>query len=74
MSAEGQALPGFIGNKYHKRRILELRNFANKKSFTAKYRIHKLGYYHTFSSIKEAIKREKQLKAGSSQQIIDLIN
>lgn len=44
------------------------------KGFTNKYNITKLVYYETYQDIKEAISREKQLKAGSRQKKIDLIN
>ena len=44
------------------------------KSFSAKYNLNKLVYYEVFDSIVEAIKREKQLKAGSRKKKEDLIN
>jgi len=44
------------------------------KGFSAKYKLSKLIYYEIFDSIKEAINREKQLKSGSRQQKIILIN
>jgi len=34
----------------------------------------KLVYYEVFASAKEAIAREKRIKAGSRQQKLDLIN
>jgi putative endonuclease len=43
-------------------------------SFTSKYNIEKLLYYQAFSSIEEAIAREKQIKAGSRQKKINLVN
>lgn len=45
-----------------------------KTSFSAKYNLNKLVYYEYYSSIEEAIAREKQLKAGSRQKKLDLIN
>lgn len=42
--------------------------------FTKKYNVDKLGYYECFEDISEAIKREKQIKAGSRQKKILLIN
>ena len=45
-----------------------------KNSFTSKYKVTKLVYYEEFISIQDAIRREKQLKAGSRQKKIDVIN
>jgi putative endonuclease len=42
--------------------------------FTNKYNISKLVYYEVFEDIENAILREKQIKAGSRQKKIDLIN
>lgn len=44
------------------------------KGFTAKYNIEKLVYYEQFEDIKEAIRREKQLKAGSRMKKEAVIN
>jgi len=56
-----------------KRRVYEhKRKFV--KSFTSKYNVDKLVYYETFDDIYNAITREKQIKAGSRQKKIDLIN
>jgi len=43
------------------------------KGFTATYGCNKLVYFEEFQWIQDAIAREKQLKAGSRQQKIDLI-
>jgi len=51
----------------HKRKI-------NKNSFTTKYNVDKLVYYETYNHIGLAIQREKQIKAGSRQNKINLIN
>lgn len=51
----------------HKRKV-------NKNSFTAKYNVDKIVYYETFNNISDAIAREKQIKGGSRQKKIDLIN
>ncbi len=45
-----------------------------KYSFTSRYRINKLVYYELFQDMTDAIAREKQIKAGSRQEKIDLIN
>ena len=42
--------------------------------FTKKYNIVKLVYYEVFQDIGNAILREKQIKAGSRQKKIELIN
>jgi putative endonuclease len=42
--------------------------------FTKKYNINKLVYFEAFGDIEYAIAREKQIKAGSRQKKIDLIN
>ncbi|MBO4436755.1 MAG: GIY-YIG nuclease family protein [Fibrobacter sp.] len=41
--------------------------------FTARYNVTKLGYCEYFQDIKDAIQREKQIKAGNRQRKIDLI-
>ena len=42
--------------------------------FTKKYNVTKLVYYETYSDPGSAILREKQIKGGSRQKKIDLIN
>lgn len=42
--------------------------------FTKKYNVNKLVYFEFTSDITNAIQREKQIKAGSRQKKIDLIN
>ena len=54
-------------------RVLQHRQ-PDAKSFTHRYKIHKLVYYEITPDIQAAIMREKQLKAGSRQKKIDLIN
>ncbi|MFD0752215.1 GIY-YIG nuclease family protein [Mucilaginibacter calamicampi] len=44
------------------------------KGFSKKYACHKLVYYEEYQWIQDAIAREKQLKAGSRQNKIDLVN
>ena len=55
------------------KRIYEHRIGVGSK-FTSKYRITKLIYYEVYNDVLEAIKREKQIKAGSRKKKIDLIN
>ncbi len=42
--------------------------------FTKRYNVEKLVYYETFNNPQDAIKREKQIKAGSRKKKIELIN
>ncbi len=55
------------------RRIWEHKSGVGSK-FASKYRTTKLVYYEVTNSIKAAIMREKQIKAGSRRKKIDLIN
>ena len=55
------------------RRFLEHKNKINPKSFTCRYTVHKLVHYECFSSIKDAIAREKQLKTWHRQWKENLI-
>jgi len=50
----------------HKERLVD--------GFTKKYNLIKLVYYEVFEDIENAILREKQIKAGSRQKKIQLIN
>ena len=43
-------------------------------SFTKRYNVTKLVYYEECDDVRVAIEREKQLKGGSRQKKIDLIN
>ncbi len=56
------------------RRVTEHKTQFYPKSFTAKYKLHKLVYYESFHRIEEAITREKQIKAGSRKKKDVLIN
>ena len=49
----------------HKQKLIE--------GFTKRYNIDKFIYYEYFESIEVAIRREKQLKAGSRKKKIELI-
>jgi putative endonuclease len=57
---------------------LKRRTYEHKaklvEGFTKKYNINKLVYYEIFEDSYNAIVREKQIKAGSRQKKIDLIN
>jgi putative endonuclease len=55
------------------RRVLEHKSKRNP-GFSAKYNCNKLVYFEEFQWIKEAIAREKQIKAGSRLKKMNLIN
>lgn len=42
--------------------------------FTKKYNVNKLVYYEVGQDVRAAIAREKQIKGGSRQKKIDLVN
>ena len=50
----------------HKNKMIE--------GFTSKYNVVKLVYFEDFATMPEAIAREKQIKGGSRQKKINLIN
>jgi len=56
-----------------KRRVYEHREKL-VAGFTKKYNISKLTYFEAFEDPENAILREKQIKAGSRQKKIDLVN
>jgi putative endonuclease len=55
-------------------RRLQEHKFGNPQAFTSCYKVTKLVYYETIDDIHAAINREKQIKGGSRQDKIDLIN
>jgi putative endonuclease len=55
------------------RRVYE-HKIGREGVFTKKYNLHKLVYYEVGDDSYNAIAREKQIKAGSRQKKIDLIN
>lgn len=54
------------------RRIWQHR-LPDSAGFTSRYRVHRLVYFEEFHDVTNAIAREKQIKAGSRQKKIDLI-
>ena len=56
-----------------KRRVYEHKS-GSGGGFTSKYNITKLVYYEACNDAYSAIAREKQIKGGSRQKKIDLIN
>jgi putative endonuclease len=57
-----------------KDRVNQHKHKKHSKSFTSRYNLGKLVYYERLATIGEAIKREKQIKGGSSKKKLDLIN
>jgi putative endonuclease len=55
------------------RRILEHR-IGKGGAFSNKYKLYKLVYYEQGQDVRDAIFREKQIKAGSRKKKIELIN
>ena len=49
----------------HKNKLIE--------GFTQRYKVHKLVYYEMYNDVRDAISREKQLKAGSRTRKLLLI-
>ena len=56
-----------------KRRVYEHKS-GTGSAFTKRYNLIKLVYYEMTNDINAAIFREKQIKAGSRQKKIDLVN
>lgn len=54
-------------------RIWEHKTKVYPKSFTAKYNCNKIVWFQTFQRIEEAIEKEKQIKGGSRNSKIRLI-
>ncbi len=54
-------------------RISQHKSKKHRNSFSARYNTSKLVYYEELETIGEAIKREKQIKAGSRKKKIELI-
>ena len=55
------------------KRVTEHKNKVFKNSFTLKYNLDKLVYFESFSIARDAFLREKQIKAGSREKKIELI-
>jgi putative endonuclease len=55
------------------KRVKDHKEKHHPGSFTARYNIRKLIYFERFEGIGQAIKREKQIKAGSRIKKMDLI-
>ena len=55
------------------RRVIEHKDGV-VESFTSRYKVNKLVYYEVTDSIESAILREKQIKGGSRNDKIELVN
>ena len=55
------------------RRVME-HKAGKGGAFTKQYNVHKLVYFECGDDVNAAIFREKQIKAGSRQKKLDLIN
>ena len=62
---------GVTGSLYQ--RIQQHKSYKGSK-FTSRYHVNKLVYVEVHENAYDAISREKQIKAGSRQKKIDLIN
>ena len=59
------------------RRVYEHKHNSDSKSFTAKYRVHKLVYFEETSSSYAAISREKQINSWNRKrknQLVESMN
>jgi len=64
----------YIGVTNNLWRRVEEHKMHLHKGFTSKYNVEKLVYYEEFDDPSDAIAREKQIKGGSRQKKITLIN
>ena len=69
-SSSGTLYTGMTNNL--ERRIYQHKNKL-VDGFTKKYNITRLAYFETFSDVRDAIAREKQIKAWRRSKKIDLI-
>ena len=62
---------GVTGNLYER---VQQHQSGQGSKFTARYKVNKLVYVEVFSSPLDALEGEKQIKAGSRQDKLDLIH
>lgn len=62
---------GVTGNLYER---VHQHHAGHGSKFTARYNVNKLVYVEAFSDSYDAISREKQIKAGSRQDKLELIH
>ncbi|SDJ30186.1 GIY-YIG nuclease family protein [Chryseobacterium jejuense] len=63
---------GIISNLL--KRVQQHKEAYYSQSFTSRYKLYILVYWEAFQEIGDAIAREKQIKAGSRQKKLNLIN
>ena len=68
---DGTLYTGMTGHL--KDRIQNHKAKKYRNSFSTRYNLDKLVYFEEFSDIKDAYKREKQIKAGSRKKKVVLI-
>jgi len=56
------------------KRVQQHKESYYSQSFTSRYNLYILVYWESFQEIGDATGREKQIKAGSRQKKLDLIN
>ena len=56
-----------------KARVTKHRNKEYKDAFTSRYNVWKLVYHEAYGDIRDAIAREKQIKAGPRRRKVQLI-
>ena len=62
---------GFSGNLHQ--RVVQHKEKV-QPGFTKRYNVDKLVYFEEYQNVHDAIAREKQIKKGSRQKKLDLIN
>ena len=59
------------------RRVYEHRHEADPRSFTARYKVHKLVYFEQTTDVRAALEREKQIKSwkrAKKNQLVESMN
>ena len=64
----------YIGVTNNLQRRIGEHKAGTHKGFTQKYNVNQLVHFETYPDSNAAIAREKQLKSGSRQKKLDLIN
>jgi len=64
----------YTGMTNHPERRVREHKEKRGSPFTRRYNIQKLVYFEEYAEVRDAIAREKQIKAGSRQKKIDLVD